>query len=51
MREALKRVTVITAYTTAYYTIGAVAWLCGHSRIDGCTCGDPQCTCRDEKYR
>ena len=30
MREALKRITYITAYTTAYYTIGAVAWLCGH---------------------
>ena len=21
------------------------------ARIDGCTCGDPQCTCVDEKYR
>lgn len=30
MREALTRITKITAYTTAYYTIGAVAWLCGH---------------------
>lgn len=34
MCEALKRVTVITAYTTAYYTIGAVAWLCGHKVSD-----------------
>lgn len=51
MREALTRLTKITLYTTAYYSIGTVARLCGHSRIDGCTCGDPQCTCNDEKYR
>lgn len=30
MREALKRMTYIAAYTTAYYTIGAVAWLCDY---------------------
>lgn len=21
------------------------------ARVKGCTCGDPQCTCGDEKYR
>jgi hypothetical protein len=30
MREALKRVTLITTYTAAYCIIGAAAWLCGH---------------------
>lgn len=30
MRDAIKRLALISAYTTAYYTIGAVAWLCDH---------------------
>lgn len=30
MREALTRLTKITLYATTYYSIGAVAWLCGH---------------------
>lgn len=34
MREALKRVALITTYTAAYYTVGAVAWLCGHEVSD-----------------
>lgn len=34
MREALARLTKITLYTTAYYSIGTVAWLCGHEVSD-----------------
>ncbi|AHY26778.1 hypothetical protein vB_AbaP_Acibel007_7 [Acinetobacter phage vB_AbaP_Acibel007] len=30
MREAITRLTKITLYTAAYYSIGAVAWLCDH---------------------
>lgn len=34
MREALTRLTKITLYTTTYYSISAVAWLCGHKVSD-----------------
>lgn len=33
MRDALKRITLITAYTTAYCAISTVAWLCDHETV------------------
>lgn len=34
MRDAIKRLALIGTYTAAYYTIGAVAWLCDHETSD-----------------